>query len=350
MAWRSVELPLGALPVTLTAYRDGVLVGTQERTTAAPGLLRLDGASTVAVPVHPVTPYAKQATWLSIAMDEAGRLVAVAGARGGAHSNVRWSVWRGDSTTGLSEQEQPFSTFGGWGAGEQLGVLMPSTGPLLLGSWESRGAGLDADIWVPDGSAWIRQDPTGSVLASTATELAGPRSGTAVGAGAVVVGSLVTLGDGVRQQPAVWQSTRGNSGWRRATLPMTGRTGEAAAVGCHDRAAGCVVVGVVDGRLAVWHLPSADSSAPTVRDGIPAVTIADRATIPAPVWRGDGWTILLPTGAASLVLRSGAGGWETRVGPPGVVTAAAQTASGTMYAVTTDTAGVSSLWATDDLR
>ncbi len=349
MAWRPVDLPLGELPVTLTAYRDGVLVGTQDGTTAAPALLRLDGSSIVAVSVHPVTPYAAQATWLSIASESDGRLVAVAGARGGAHSNVRWSVWRGDTTTGLSEQEQPFSTFGGWGAGEQLGVLMPSTGPLLLGSWESRGAGLDADIWEPVGATWVRQDPTGSVLASTATELAGPRSGTALGAGAVVVGSLVTLGDGVRQQPVVWQSTSGNTGWSRDTLPMKGRTGEAISVGCRS-GAGCLVVGSVDGRLAAWDVRADRSGAPTARDGIPAVTVPDRASIPAPVWRGDRWTILLPTGAASLVLRSGASGWETRAGPPGVVTSAAQTASGTMYAVTTDTAGVSSLWATDDLR
>ena len=205
--------------------------------------------------VTPASAYGKEAEWLGIAIEPGGGLVAVGGARGGAHSNVRWSVWRGDTTTGLSEQEQPFSTFGGWGAGEQLGVLMPSTGPLLLGSWESRGAGLDADIWEPVGATWVRQDPTGSVLASTATELAGPRSGTALGAGAVVVGSLVTLGDGVRQQPAVWQSTSGNTGWSRDTLPMKGRTGEAISVGCRS-GAGCLVVGSVDGRLAAWDVAS----------------------------------------------------------------------------------------------
>lgn len=348
--WHRVDLPDGEAPVTLTAYPGGVLVGTQNRANAAPGLLRLapPGTSVTRVSVRPASPYAAQGTWLSIAAEDDGRLVAVAGARGGAHSNVRWSVWRGDVAAGLAEQEQPFSTFGGWGAGEQLGVLTPDTGPLLLGSWESRGAGLDADIWLPEGPRWVRQDPTGSALASTTTELVGPRSGAASGATAVVVGSLVTLTDGVRQQPALWQSTSGNTGWSRRTLPTTGRTGEAVAVGCHESSPGCLVVGVVDGRLAAWAV--AGGSAPAEQHGIPVVDVSDRAPLPAPMWRGGTWTVLAPSGSATHLLRLTSGSWEQRAGPPGVVTAAATNASGTMYAVTTDSTGVATLWATDALR
>lgn len=347
--WHRVDLPTGEAPVTLTAYPGGVLVGTQNRADAAPGLLRLPqaGASITRLPVRPASPYAAQGTWLSIAAEADDHLVAVAGARGGAHSNVRWSVWRGDVAAGLAEQEQPFSTFGGWGAGEQLGVLTPDTGPLLLGSWESRGAGLDADIWLPEGARWIRQDPTGSPLASTATELVGPRSGTALGPSVVVVGSLVSLTDGVRQQPALWQSTSGNTGWSRRTLP-TGQAGEAVAVGCQASAPGCLVVGVVDGRLAAWTM--AGGSAPAEQDGIPVVAVSDRAVLPAPMWRAGTWTVLVPSGSATHLLRRTSGAWEQRAGPPGVVTAAAQCASGTMYAVTIDSTGVATLWATEALR
>ena len=200
LAWAAVGLPAGHAPVTLTAYQAGVLVGTHVGDApGVPGLVALRGASAASLPVTPASPYGKEATWLSIEVTPDGALVAVGGARGGAHSNVRWSVWRGDSG-GLHEQEQVFSTFGGWGAGEQLGVIPTDARPMLLGSWESKGAGLDADIWLPVGQDWVRQDPHGTPLASTATLLVGPRAGAARGRGAVVVGSVVDLRDAVSQR------------------------------------------------------------------------------------------------------------------------------------------------------
>ena len=185
ITWTPVGLPAGHSPVTLTAYQGGVLVGTRfgqspeaPESTGAPGLVALTSSGPIALPVIAASPYAKEATWLSIEATREGGLVAVGGARGGAHSNVRWSVWRGDES-GLRQQEQVFSTFGGWGAGEQLGVIPTDAGPMLLGSWESKGAGLDADIWLPVGREWIRQDPQGTPLASTSTLLVGPRAGAA---------------------------------------------------------------------------------------------------------------------------------------------------------------------------
>ena len=185
ITWTPVGLPAGHSPVTLTAYQGRVLVGTRvsqspeaPQSPGAPGLITVTSSGPIALPVIAASPYAKEATWLSIEATREGGLVAVGGARGGAHSNVRWSVWRGDGS-GLREQEQVFSTFGGWGAGEQLGVIPTDAGPMLLGSWESKGAGLDADIWLPVGREWIRQDPQGTPLASTSTLLVGPRAGAA---------------------------------------------------------------------------------------------------------------------------------------------------------------------------
>ncbi len=339
LEWTPVALPAGHAPVTLTAYLGGVLVGTHVGDApGVPGLLALRGASAASLPVAPASPYGKEATWLSIEATHDGALVAVGGARGGAHSNVRWSVWRGDSG-GLHEQEQVFSTFGGWGAGEQLGVIPTDAGPMLLGSWESKGAGLDADIWLPTGAEWIRQDPQGTPLASTATILVGPRGGAQRGRGAVVVGSVVDLRDGVTQRPAAWISREGNTGW--ASVEVPGASGEALGVGCSSRDE-CLVIGVLSGRLAAWRL--GDGTAVAVA-GLPDVSIPETASMPPPRALGESWLVVVPSGHGSRAMIVGAG--SPVVGevtpPPGTVTATIVLGD-TAYAVTTDVSGRTALW------
>ena len=137
--WAIVALPGDAAAVTLTAYRDELLVGTRPTDdTAAPGLVRLQGSTTTVLAVTPASGYGPEARWLSIAVDDGGDLVAVGGARGGAHANVRWTVWRGSTESGLREEEQTFDTFGGWGAGDLVGAVAAPSGPAIVGSWGSR--------------------------------------------------------------------------------------------------------------------------------------------------------------------------------------------------------------------
>ena len=90
----------------------------------------------------------------------------VGGAPAGAHSNTRWSTWRGDAS-GVRELPQPFATFGGWGAGALVSLVQTPSAPVIVGSWESGGAGLDIAVWHPRGERWVRASSAGTALAST---------------------------------------------------------------------------------------------------------------------------------------------------------------------------------------
>ena len=317
--------------VTLTAVGDLLVAG---RSTAAgePAVEVLADGTWTSRPVQAVTPYGRVAQWLSIAAGPDGSLVAVGGARGGAHANVRWTVWRGSVAAGLTEQEQTFSTFGGWGAGEQVGPVLTTAGPMLVGSWEGAKAGLDLATWLPDGDAWVRQPSGGTALESTPTQLMGARSVAAWGAGALIAGSVVRLGDGaVRKVQAIWRSTTGNAGWTRVDLPDSGQAGEAVSAACTE--AECTVAGWVDGRLAVWRV-GADGGARRV-DGIPSVAVRDSDLIPAPVFV-EGRAVLLVTDHDSsrnaTVVVEGRTGWSRGPGPWGTVQAFTAIGS-TLYAV-----------------
>jgi hypothetical protein len=339
--WARVELPDRVDPVTLTAYGDGVLVGTRSTgTPPGPGLLLLTGGRVGRVPVSPASPYGAEARWLAIAREPDGALVAVGGARGGAHANVRWTVWRGRPETGLVELAQSFSVFGGWGAGDQVDVVATQVGPMLLGSWESATTGLDADIWLPDGARWVRQDPAGTALASTPAEMVGPRSATPLGDRALIAGSVLHLGDGARQSPAVWRSTRGNEGWSRLDLPDRGTSGEAVSATC--RGTECTVAGWVDGRLALWHL----GTEPQRLTGVPDVAVPSASHIPPPVLTREGVLLLVSAGGRGRLLELGSGGWRSEPGPVGTVERFVG-ANGTLYATTREGDGRAVLWSTD---
>ena len=317
--------------VTLTAVGDLLVAG---RSTGAgePAVEVLADGTWTSRPVQAVTPYGRVAQWLSIVAASDGSLVAVGGARGGAHANVRWTVWRGSISAGLTEQEQTFSTFGGWGAGDQVGPVLTAAGPLLVGSWEGAQAGLDLATWVPDGEAWVRQPSAGTALESTPTQLMGARSVAAWGSGALITGSVVRLGDGaVRKVPAIWRSTTGNAGWTRVDLPDSGQAGEAVSAACTE--AECTVAGWVDGRLAVWRV-GADGGARRV-DGIPSVAVRDSDVIPAPVFV-EGRAVLLVTDHDSsrnaTIVVEGRTGWSRGPGPWGTVMAFTAIGS-TLYAV-----------------
>ena len=126
----AVALPAGAVPEVLAADGDQLLVGVRrEAAPQPPGLVRRSPDGAVAdVPAQAATGYGRTAYWYSLAAD-GNRILAIGGDRGGAHGNVRWSVWTG-SAAGVAEHVQAFSTFGGWGAGDLIdAVLTPVARP-----------------------------------------------------------------------------------------------------------------------------------------------------------------------------------------------------------------------------
>ncbi|MEI2731206.1 MAG: hypothetical protein V9G08_04230 [Dermatophilaceae bacterium] len=343
-SWSAVPLPDGAVAVTVTAYEADLLVGTHSSADPpAPGLLRRQGQSWQPLPVRPTSGYARQATWLSIQAEADGSLVAVGGARGGAHSNVRWTVWRGAPGDGLTEEPQAFEVFGGWGAGDQLAVVATASGPMLVGSWQSAQSGLDVAVWLARGQAWVRQPAAGTARESRPDLIAGPRSATDDGAGAVVVGSVLALRAGsVLQTPAVWTSERGDTGWRRIDLPSGGQAGEAASATC--TVGSCAVVGWVGEQVAVWRL---EAGVARRVEGLTSIPATSGTPIIAAA-RSDGRTaVLVGQGSGSVLVTEGSSGWTSRPGPAGNVTAFA-VAGPSEYAVTSSVDGTVTLWCFQD--
>lgn len=309
-AFTAVALPAGAVPETLTAYGDGLLIGVRQDD--RPGLVRLDADGTMTeIPVQGVSGYGREALWYSIATD-GQRILAIGGKRGGAHGNVRWSVWTGDAT-GLTEQAQVFSTFGGLGAGDLIdAVLSPSTAA-LVGTWSSGSAGLDAAVWTASGDVWTRQPSAGTPLESTRESLKFPMAATALADGALVAGWR--LADGGTQIPTVWRSVAGVAGWVMAPLPNAGEAGTAIAVRCWGQT--CGIAGRVDGTLAVWRL-AGDTW--TRLAGVPRIPVADDDRLAAP-FEVDG---RLTQVAGDRIATYDGTKWtdEPVTGPSGSVTAA----------------------------
>ena len=267
VAFTRVDLPAGTVPQTVTAAGDDVLVGV--RRDESPGLVKEGGGE---IALHGTTPYALAANWYAVTVD-GDRLLAVGGERGGAHGNVRWSVWTGTGDE-LTEQPQGFSVFGGWGAGELVDAVFTADGPVLVGSWQSDAAGLDIATWTTDGTTWTRQSSTGTALASTAVSPGFATSATAFGKGALVAGWRLDGG----QRPVVWTSGSGARDWTATALPDAGKSGGAVAARCAGET--CLVSGWVDGALALWRL---DGGTWSRIPGVPSVPVADDAPLPAPV-------------------------------------------------------------------
>ncbi|MGV1007365.1 MAG: hypothetical protein ACOYBY_02005 [Dermatophilaceae bacterium] len=339
LSWTLLALPGDAAAVTLTAYRDEVLVGTRSPgADGAPGLVRVTGSAAAGLPVAAASGYSHEARWQSIAVDDNGGLLAIGGARGGAHANVRWTVWQGTADSGLHEQEQTFETFGGWGAGDLLDAVAAPAGPAVVGSWGSAQVGLDAAVWLPRGGTWVRQDSAGTALESTPDALVGPLAASADGPRILIAGSLVSLGTGsVQQLPAVWRSDGHATQWSRVLLPDAGASGQATGAVCRQQT--CTVVGRADDRLAVWRLGASAERLSGVPDAL--VTDASPATAPAPI--DDGVVIGVSTASGSTVLREQAGTWTSAPGPPGPVRALAVVGS-VEYAVAADSSGTDRLW------
>ncbi|AXG13232.1 hypothetical protein [Intrasporangium calvum] len=335
LAWTEVVLPDRARPVTLATAQDGIVIGGVAPVRPEPRLFRTAGGPLTEVPVEPHSPYAFVARWLSIAVHD-GQVLALGGARGGAHANVRWTVWRGQlgSAPRLVEQPQPFGVFGGWGAGDLTGVAFAGNEPVIAGAWASDRAGNDVSLWRVAGDRWARQDSTGTPLGSSPDVLNGARFVTSTGDGLALAGSVTDLGGGaIVSVPALWTAPGADGPWTLVRLPASQRIAEAHAARCDD--AGCLVVGADGDSLAAWEVRG-----PTVtRLDVPRLVLAEHASVPAPVVIGDRTYVALP----GVLLDGTDGGWHRRPGPEGVPVAAAATSDG-LYLVTTEPQDGSHLW------
>jgi hypothetical protein len=336
----AVALPPGDEPVVVTPWGDDLLVGSRapEGSSSRPRLTVLESAGgSREVEVTPVSPTAFQAKWL-VAAPHGSAVDLVGGAPAGAHSNTRWSTWRGDAAS-VRELPQPFATFGGWGAGALVSLVQTPSAPVVVGSWESGGAGLDIALWHPEGERWVRASSAGTPLASSATVLVSARGATSDRAGLLVVGSVTLLGDGsVTQRPAAWRSPGPDGPWSRTDLPGDGALGEAHAAAC-DATGRCTVVGAVDGVLRGWTL-GADGTVAGL--GLPALAVGEHDLLTAPLLGGDGPTVVLASGGSLVVLTVTPGGVTRADGPPArLVRSAARLpgADGATYLVLEDPAG-----------
>ena len=367
-----VALPAGEEPVVVTPWGADLLVGSRapEGSASRPRLTVLEAAGgSRQVEVTPVSPTAFQARWL-VAAPRGESVDLVGGAPAGAHSNTRWSTWRGD-TSAVRELPQPFATFGGWGAGALVSLVQTPSAPVIVGSWESGGAGLDIAVWHPQGERWVRASSAGTALASSPTALVAARGATADRDGVLVVGSVTLLGDGVSQRAALWRSPGPSGGWTRTDLPGDGALGEAHAASC-DRSGACMVVGVVDGKLRGWAVAA---GGPVTVLALPGLAVGEHDLLTAPLLDDGDATVLLASGGVLQVLTvplglsgamaddgngtqsgttagtgataggsgTGSDGIQQQTGPPArLARSAARTASGT-YVVLEDPAGAARL-------
>jgi hypothetical protein len=337
-----VDLPGGAVPEVLAVAGQELLVGVRYDGPAAhSGLLRVGagGSSITVVPLVPATGYGRTASWYSLASD-GRRILGIGGDRGGAHGNVRWSVWSG-SDTGVSEQPQGFSTFGGWGAGDLVDAVLTPAEATVVGSWQSADAGLDVAVWTADGDTWSRHDSTGTPLQSTRQALGFAIDATGYGQGILIVGWEVKRGGG--PSPVVWQSSRANTGWTRKSLPDAGSAAEATAVRCDGST--CIIAGRVDGALALWRLTDGTW---TRIPGVPVLRIGENGPLPPPLHPAGALTQVVSDGGRVQVVTVDGATTTVRSaeGPSGTVTSAVEI-GGSIYLLAGTDVRALRLWRAD---
>lgn len=301
---------LAATPETLAVHGDALVIGTHA--SDHPELMTRGEDGVLAHSrLTPATPYGKEAHWYGITSDGT-TITGVGGQRGGAHGNVRWSAWTGDARQ-ITEKPQAFSTFGGYGAGELIGPVRTARGPLIIGTWESAGAGLDIAVWTYAAGTWTRQPSAGTVLESSRDLLRFPLAVAPDGDGAIVVGWQIAKGV---VDAAVWRFD--GETWTTAVLP----DGDAAlAARCWDGT--CHVVGRSQGKLAWWSGPE------WKRLAIPDVPVTDDQPLVAPVPVGGVPTVVVDHGGVRLVSEKDE---RPADGPAGEVVAA-EVAGGEVFVI-----------------
>ena len=311
LEWSPVALPESMNPRSVAISGSHVLVGGWSTVGGSHPVLAAvagDGAAR-SVPLKPDSPYAKVADLVSL--DANGtEVVALGAAHGGAHSNVRWTVWRG-TTDGLVEHPQTFETFGGLGAGALTGIVLTADGPVIAGTWSAvSGRGLDAAVWLPKGDRWVRQPSAGTPLADNDKVQVNPRAAAARSQTVIITGSLVTF-PGPRQTASVWTWPSRADEWSVTRLPEAGEFSEGLAARCAEA---CWVSGYVDGQVALWQVGAGEP----VRQPLPGGLAVDGGTRTILTAEGRPGVIFSQAGRSMLVVQNETG-WSTFAAPDGTV-------------------------------
>jgi hypothetical protein len=254
LAWTDVT-PAGVVPATVVTTAAGLLIAGTDASESAPAVERSGGS---AVALNPTEPYAATAQ-ISAVATIGDKLYLVGGQSGGAHGNVRWTVWDGPLAGPVTSRPQEFFTFGGHDAGPLLGVVIADGTPVIVGSRGDEGGPLAA-LYMASGTTW-HQLETPALLRSGKGSILGFTAATGTGDEVVIVGDVVTAdATGTVQTPALFHGTVGGT-WTRVDLPvpvprMPGLS-HATAVACTLGA--CWVTGWSGGPMA-WHVSLADGS------------------------------------------------------------------------------------------
>ncbi|HEX6759113.1 MAG TPA: hypothetical protein VF086_12015 [Propionibacteriaceae bacterium] len=318
LSWSRIALPESVAASSLASAADELLVGGRASAGGDhPVLFVVDASETARpVPLQPNSPYAKAADLVSLAA-RGEEVVALGAAHGGAHANVRWTVWAG-STQRLDEYPQTFETFGGQSAGGLLDIIITTNGPAIAGTWAAGEGGLDAAIWLPRGRKWLREEAAGSALANTKEIQVAPRGASAAGSAMIISGSVITFGDGVEQRAAVWTWPTPNSAWMLQQLPDAGTHSEALSIRCEQT---CWASGRADGTVALWSFDPAHVAGTATRDlTLPSMQIDTDGPGPRTVLSGDRPGVLLShAGSTRLLVSDSDDGWQTFTAPAGSV-------------------------------
>ena len=312
LEWTAVDLPESMNPRSLAISGPDLLVGGRSTSGGNHPVLAAvaDNGAARSVPLKPNSPYAKVADLVSL--DANGtEVVALGAAAGGAHSNFRWTVWRGNDK-GLVDYPQTFETFGGPSAGGLTDIVLTADGPVIVGAWYSAsGKGLDAAVWLPKGDRWLLQPSAGTPLANTDLVQVGPRSAAAGGHSVIITGSLITFENGLQQTAAVWTWPSRSAQWSVVRLPDAGKRSEALSTQCAEA---CWVSGYVDGQVALWQVGSGDP----VRKPLPDGLMVDGGTRTVLTAGGRPGVVFSQAGHTSLVVETEVG-WSTFAAPDSTV-------------------------------
>jgi hypothetical protein len=190
-----------------------------------------DGCTWRQSPVRWVTPDGAHTAFQSV-VRLGGTLVALGGAVGQTHGNVRPTLWRGTAGTGpsggmLREVQLPRELFGG-PRGLAVTALAAGRGAALAVGGYATAAGRSAvQVWrTIDGQDWQRLGQPADVVSTRREQLQAAAVAAAPTGGAVLVGTALELHDGLRDgfDGAVWYSPDTQT-WRRVDVGSAGLTG-----------------------------------------------------------------------------------------------------------------------------
>ena len=317
LSWSQIALPESVAASSLSSMADDLLVGGRASAGGDhPVLLVVDPAGSARpVPLPPNSPYAKVADLVSLAAG-GNKVVALGAAHGGAHANFRWTVWAG-SPERLDDYPQTFETFGGQSAGGLLDIVYTSDGPAIAGTWAAPEGGLDAAVWLSRGERWVRQNSAGTALANTAQLQVAPRAASAAGSAMIIMGSVITFGDGAEQRAAIWTWPSRKSAWTLQQLPDAGTHSEALSTGCMQT---CWVSGHADGKVALWTFDPAHADGSASRDStLPAMEIDTDGPGPRTVLSGDQPGVIFSDNGNTRMLLQDSRGWQAFAAPAGSV-------------------------------